>query len=91
MQAPLELFKDLQLLLGDVEHDLEVPEDAFNLALKLTLFSYVEKRDDEIAEPVIYVRMREPGEDSGPFPVLLCTKGMLGGLAHRFISGWKER
>lgn len=91
VQALLELFEDFQLLLGEVQHDLEVPEDAFDLALKFTFFSDVEKRYDEIAEAVINVRMRQTGEDSGPFPVLLRAKGMLGGLTHRLISRWNRK
>lgn len=44
--ASLELLKHLKLPLGDMKHDLEIPDHTSDLALKLAFFTDVKERHD---------------------------------------------
>lgn len=68
--ASLELLKHLKLPLGDVKHDLEVPDYTPDLTLKLAFFSDVKERDDQVTQAVVDVSVCQPGEDPSPLPVL---------------------
>lgn len=88
LHASLELLEHLQLLLGDVKHDLEVPDHTLDLALKLAFFPDVQEWHDEVAQAVVNVGVCQPGEDPSPFPVLFGPEGMLGGL-NMDVLAWR--
>lgn len=80
----LKLLDDVFLLRRDPVHDFEVPVDALDLSLQLTLLANIQERYDQVAETVVDVCVRQSREYPGPFPVLLRAKGVLGCLQHLY-------
>lgn len=57
LHASFKLLEHLELLLGDVKHDLEVSEHTFDLTLELALFSNVKERYNQVTQAVVDISM----------------------------------
>lgn len=71
-----------------MKHDLEIPDHALDLALKLAFFPDVQEWYNQVAQAVVNVSVCQPGEDSCPFPVLFGPEGMLSSL-NKEILAWR--
>lgn len=70
-------FDDVQLLILEVEHYSQFVKNIFDLALKCTLSTDVEKRCNELAQVGGECPWRgDFGEVPGPVPEMLVTQGL---------------
>lgn len=72
-----ERFDDIQLLILEVQHNPQFVKNIFDLALKCTFSTDVEKRCNELAQVGGECSWRgDFGEVPGPVPEMLVTQGL---------------